>query len=557
MSDPAPTPLARVRELLKRAKDAAFGLSGPARVLALGTVGAALLLAGWLVFRGAMEPYASLFAQLDPEDAAAVVTKLKEQKIPYRIGGDGTRIEVPENKVHEIRLELAGSGLPRGGSVGFEGFDKMRLGATEFEQRVMFRRAMEGELARTISSVAAVQSARVHLVLGEKSVFAARREPASASVVLKLRPGRQLGPSEVAGIVHLVASAVPGLVADHVTLVSTDGAMLHRPRGGPGDEADEPAGGAADERLARARQLEVQFAERAQQMLDRILGTGHADVRVTVDLDLARVERTEDRYNTDKSALRSEERTLERTSAGDDTVTGVPGAESNLPTGAAPAEPAGGESGIVRESHTRNFEIDHVSEKRVLTTGTVRRLTVAVALDGTSDTTGAVQPRQPEDVDKLASLVKSAVGFDELRGDLITVESLPFPVAEPEPAPVVEPALLPAPVRKYLPFASVALCALVVLATLLLVRRSRKNAAQAMTLRIAETAGGKPAELLAPPGAAPAELLPPVETPALEAKRASARDAAIRRATEDPATAAMVLRHWLGTSLDERNDKAA
>ena len=180
--------------------------------------------------KSANPPYAILFSGLEQEDASAVIAKLKEMKVPYRATGNGGTIEVPEAQATELRLDMAGSGLPRGGAVGFESFDKMRLGATEFEQRILYRRALEGELSRTIGSITAVQSARVHLVLPEKSVFVSRNEPASASVIVKLRGGRSLGGGEINSIVHLVSSSVAGLAPDHVAVVSTEGVVLHKPR---------------------------------------------------------------------------------------------------------------------------------------------------------------------------------------------------------------------------------------------------------------------------------------------------------------------------------------
>ena len=197
-----------VARAVAQARQQVGSLSRPLRVLLATTVIAASLLVGWLAWRSSVQNWGVLYTQLERDDAAALVNKLKELKIPHRIQNEGTTIEVPEDKVHELRLELASSGLPRGGGLGFEGFDRMRMGATEFEQRVMFRRALEGELARSVSSLGAVQSARVHLVMSERSVFVSRNDPASASVVLRLRPGRHLGPSEVSGIVHLVASSV-------------------------------------------------------------------------------------------------------------------------------------------------------------------------------------------------------------------------------------------------------------------------------------------------------------------------------------------------------------
>ncbi|HEX7664938.1 MAG TPA: flagellar basal-body MS-ring/collar protein FliF, partial [Polyangiaceae bacterium] len=203
-----PPPVAAV---IDRTKAIFMGLSKGARVLIVSTLTLAAIFTGYLAFHATNVEYAMLYSNLDSDDAASVVTKLKEMKVPYKLEANGTQIDVPEKQALDLRLELASAGLPRGGGVGFESFDKMRLGATEFEQRVLYRRALEGELSRTIDTIGAVQSSRVHLVMPEKSVFVSRQEPASASIVVKLKPGKTLGPSEVAGVVHLAASAVPGL----------------------------------------------------------------------------------------------------------------------------------------------------------------------------------------------------------------------------------------------------------------------------------------------------------------------------------------------------------
>jgi flagellar M-ring protein FliF len=509
----------------------------------------------YLAYHQAHEPYAVLFSQLDQEDAAAIVAKLKEQKTPYVIEGGGSTIEVPESRVGEARLELASAGMPRGGGVGFESFDKMRLGATEFEQHVLYRRALEGELARTISTLGAVQSARVHLVLPEKSVFVSRSDPASSSIVLKLRTGRTLGASEVSGIVHLVAASVPGLTPDHVALVTTDGEMLKKPRSGDG------ASGAAgdEEQGALQRTLESQLEDRARAMLEKVVGMGHVDVRVTAEIDSASVEHTEDHYDPAKTALRSEETSMERTGpALDESVAGVPGAESNLPTGAAlPLAGAAlvaaktGDAGApkalaataatkavepLRESHTRNFEVDHVSDKRIVRPGTLKRMTAAVVLDGvtrTVDGARTVVPRDKQELERLGALVRSALGANDARGDIVTIDSVPFEdaVASSE-APVLPPSSTTVsmkPWRAYLP-AAAAGSALLLAAGVssLFVRRRRRRATAA---RIAE---------LSLPGISQIQIEPTTSPEALRA-------AALERAAKDPATAALVVRFWLGT----------
>lgn len=518
----------------------------PAKIL-LATTLAALIAGGiWFGARAASEPYAVLFTQLGQDDSAAVVAKLKEMKAPYRIV-EGGRIEVPEARVHELRLEIAGAGLPRGGGVGFESFDKMRLGATEFEQRTMYRRAMEGELTRTISTVAAVESARVHLVMPEKSVFVGRREPASASVVVKLRAGRELGPREIASIVHLVASAVPDLSPDRVALATTEGVLLKKPRrddGESGDAIDE-------ENEAQVRALEAKLEERARAMLDKIVGPGHADVRVSADMDFSRVEHTEDHFEPKKTALRSEELSYEKTQQStDDTVAGVPGAESNLPTGDAPEPDAlsANGAGVVRHEHTRNFEVDRVSEKRITKNGVLKRLAVAVVVDGVpmKDDKGVMHmvQRNPIEIDRLTDLVKSAVGADERREDVVTVDSIPFALSEADldagnvAAPPAPPAKFD--YKKNWKFLAAGAGALFFVIVALLVRRRRrklKELREASPVAALQTAAG---------------ALPEAE----EVPLLDVRAEALRRAAEDPATAALVIRHWLGGEAGEEKPEA-
>jgi flagellar M-ring protein FliF len=556
VSEPQPASATQtVTAALAKAKGLFAGLSRPARVMIVTTVAVALLFGAFVLYQRANEPYVALFAQLDREDAATIVTKLKELKVPYRVEGDGSTIEVPESKVRELRLELAASGLPRGGGVGFESFDKMRLGATDFEQRVLYRRSLEGELARTITTIGAVESARVHLVMPEKSVFITRNEPASASIVLRLRPGRALGPSEVAGVVHLVASAVPALEADRITVVTTDGTMLHRPRrSGAGGDPDDATGD--EDARALARSYESSLEDRVRGMLEKVVGPGHADVRVTADLDPARIEHLEDHYDPSKSSLRSEEQTIERgTGELDDTVAGVPGAESNLPNGAAKgssgqtkAAPAASGSaaaaapapvlagGTLRESHTRNFEIDHVSEKRFIASGAVRRLAVAVVLDGAKGDKGVI-PRSKEELVRLTALVRSAAGATDTRGDVVTVESMPFVVQDADASESVVPARA-SKLELAKRWAPIALGGVLVLSLAIAALRWR------------------PALMAALPPELTGALTHPVAqsplTPLLDSGDLRAK--AHARALSDPATAALVLRFWLGTSVPESHE---
>jgi flagellar M-ring protein FliF len=541
------SPIDRARALLARARDALRSLPRSARILVATTAVAAALILGWLGLRSAFEPWTPLYTQLDRDDAAAIVTKLKEAKVPYRLVQGGTTIEVPEARVHETRLELASAGLPRGGGVGFESFDKMRLGATEFEQRVQYRRALEGELARTIGSLSAVQTARVHLVLPEKSVFVSRSEPASASIVVKLHPGKSLGPSEVAGVVHLTSASVPGLAPERVALVTSDGQMLHRPR----RQSDgDPAGALMDaDALSMRQTTEANVEERVRAMLERVVGPGHADVRVSMDIDTARVEHVEDHYDPSKTAIRSLDETMER-SAEAQTTAGVPGAESNVPQGAALGAQSSVGPGLLRETHTKNFEIDHVTEKRVHAGGQVRRMTVAVILDGVPGPQGGSVPRPHDELERLSRLVFAAAGADAKRGDVVTVDSVPFAeaadvVAPPPPAPPW-PAVGSA--RKVYLSAGAIAAALLVGGLVVGVRRRRRR-------RLEREAEARQAAILAAVENTPA--LPHAEPVDAQPALPDARAEAIAIATRDPATAALVLKAWLGPTSQQAEPKAA
>ena len=534
------------------------GLPQPAKVL-LGTFGVTVAaVAVWFAVAPMMKDYTVLYADLDHDDAGAIVEELKKAKADFRLTGDGSTIEVPAEDARELRLQLATAGMPRGGRMGFEDFQNMRLGATEFEQHVTYRTAMEGELARTIATVRDIHSARVHLVLPKKSVFSSRNEPASASVVVRLKPGRQVDPDKVRGIVYLVASAVPALSPDRVTLVTTDGVTLHRPKGN-GDDGDELE--VSQDQLTRTRNYEALLEERTRSMLERMLGAGHVDVRVRAELDTAKVERKSDHYDPKNTALRSERLLIEGAGAGDlpaDTVAGVPGAESNLPTAegvegepvAAAEEATGGR----RRSHTRNWEVDHVQERRTSVTQSVKRLAVAVIVDGVETTVEGettVEPRSAEELTKLTQLVKSAVGFDEARGDQLSLESVSF-YNEPEPTVEGPLPVLPIPekLQRWVPLAKYVGIGLASLIALLVFRSKWRKA-------VKERAKRRPKPVAVTSSTAETKAIDGTQEIAPKVLREWRREA-LDRATADPATAALVMRHWLGTAgqHDEQEEAA-
>ncbi len=519
-------------------------LSTPKRIaLLVATVGS-LLLAGGVALMESHENYTYLFTDLSTEDTAAVVEKLKATQVPYRLDEAGTRIEVPESRVHELRLELASQGLPRGGGVGFEIFDKSQLGSTEFEQQVNLRRALEGELSRSISTLRGVQSARVHLVMPERRLFVAGQEKASASVVLKLRSPEAAGRDEIAGIVHLVSSAVPGLTRDRVSVVSSDGVTLHRPT----LDGEASAGGAGD--LAEQGQLLGEKLETAvREQLERVVGPGLADVRVNVAVNPATREKTSELYNKDTIALRSEHKVEEMTGGNQLAIAGVPGAESNLPDAKpdapAPAPAPAGSGGVFRRTQTRNWEVDRVVEKTSTPPGEIQRLSVAVLVDENRVVKGGkttAVPRTKEELAALEDIVKKAVGFDAERGDSLTVQSLAFHHDDMGDATKLT---TPPFWHRYVPFALLA--AVVMLALLVLSVRTRGDKKLAAAQRALEL---KAAELKATalPGVSAAQALPEAEIHRLLDPPAPAidfRSKALEIAGRDPATASLVLKAWL------------
>lgn len=531
-----------------------------ARKLTVAIVAACVIAASvtiWAV--SSQQSYDYLFTDLSTEDAAAIVGKLGELKIPYKVEASGSAILVPAERVHEIRLQIAGAGLPRGGGVGFELFDKTRFGTTEFEQQVNLRRALEGELSRTISTISSVKSARVHLVLPERSVFLHDKEAGSASVVLQLFPERVFGKRETQAIVHLVSSAVPGLSPDHVSVVTTDGTTLHQP-------AEGQAGSAGGDTLA---DQEVEIAKvmesRVRALLERAVGAGHVDVRVGVELDSSTSEHMEERYG--KGSLRSDQLIKEGGGAAESSAEGIPGARSNLPEAeaapsgsaspddapAAPPEPDTGDgtSTAYRVSRTRNWEVDRVTEKRTTPAGNIKRMTVAVMVDGIHKSTaeGAQEyaDRSPEELKQLSSMVKGAVGFNEGRGDTVEVASMRF--FAPEDLAAAAP---PAPLRSkwlrwpYLAGAGgVGALALATMFWRLRRRRAAKGKELALaSVHVSQLGDGSPDVALELSGASPAELPAPS---ALETE--GVREAAVELATRDPATAAVILREWLSATV--------
>lgn len=390
---------------------------------------AAFLLAGILFtsYLSSGIDYSLLYANLSQEDALGVSEKLKERNIPYRLEHGGTVISVPSKDVYQLRLELAGEGLPSGGGVGYELFDKTSFGMTEFVQKLNFRRALQGELQRTINSISAVQSSRVHISIPSKSLFEEDKQKPTASVVLKLKGNRKLNKSQVDGITHLVSSSVEGLSSGDITVVDSAGNILSLPQ--DDDEATKLSNNQMDFR----RNLEADLEKRLRTMLEKLVGDGKAIVRVTALLDFKQEHRTEEIYDPDSQVARSEQRNEEKT-VGAALPVGVTGVQSNLPEGAEAARLTGKPAEAQKTNETINYEINKVV-KTVVEPGTqIKKLSVAVMVDGKykeskdaeGKTTREFQPLPDAEKARIENLVRTAIGFDTNRQDMVTVESMQF-----------------------------------------------------------------------------------------------------------------------------------
>lgn len=398
--------------------------------------------------------YQILFSDLSLEDSAAIYEKLKEQKVPYQIAANGKSILVPKEQVYELRLELASQGLTRGSSVGFELFDNNRLGMTEFMQNVNYQRALQGELSRTINRFDEVESSRVHLVMANKSIFVEQEEPATASVILKLKAGRKLNQGQVQGIVNLVASSISGLKPENITLVDNYGKLLTS-----GGKGGIEAAFATDQ-LAFQETFEKKLEERVKTMLEDALGAGKAIVRLSASIDFNRRERTEERYLADNRVVRSEKVHDETSNTTKAAPSGVPGAVPNM-TSREPGQTAraGGTSHQIAD-RVINYEIGKVVSRVVGPTGQLKHISIAVMIDGhyrrVENKGGKTEliyiPRSDEEMAKFEKIIKSAVNFNAERGDTIEVANLSFKTVEQvdeEPPP--EESLFDT-IKKYAPF---------------------------------------------------------------------------------------------------------
>ncbi len=393
----------------------------------------ALIAVSWIW--GQSPEYRVLYSNLSDRDGGAIIASLQQMNIPYKFAEGGGALLVAANQVHEARLKLASQGLPKGGNVGFELMENQKFGITQFAEQINYQRALEGELARSVESIGSVATARVHLAIPKPSVFIKEQQKPSASVVLTLQNGRFLDPAQVSAIVHLISSSVPEMPAKSVTVVDQSGTLLSAIHdGNEGLDAKQ---------LKYVQQIEQSYNQRIETLLTPMLGATNMRAQVSVDIDFSRSEQTSESFkpnqNPNDGSVRSKQSSESMNGSGLN-ASGVPGALSNQPPapatapivaqGASAAAGTGTISNMQKES-TINYEVDRTIRHTVLPVGSIKRLTIAVVVNGNRKGVDAKgkpinKPLTDAEKDQINNLIKDAVGFDQARGDSLNVQIAPF-----------------------------------------------------------------------------------------------------------------------------------
>lgn len=385
-----------------------------------------------------------LFSGLSPEDAGAVVEKLKTANVQYKVQENGGAILVPSSRVAELRLELAAAGLPKTGRLGFELFDKTNFGITEFSEQVNYRRALEGELERSVMALAEVERARVHVTFAKQSVFVESREPAKASVMVKLKPGAQLSLQNVMAITHLTASAVEGLSPEQVSVLDMNGNLLNKLR----KPAAQDAAGYSDEMIEYRQAVEKDLLTKIHTTLDPLLGQEKFRVGVSAECDFTSGEQSEENFDPGRSVMVTSQKSEDLAGAGG--ASGVPGTASSLPR--PTSRPGSSANGMARRTENIAFQTSRTVRHTKIPQGSVKRLSVAILVDQALrwEGTGAkakrvLEPPSPEKLKIVHDVVAGTVGFQQDRGDQILVETLAFEATANAAPPEVEAPKTAAP----------------------------------------------------------------------------------------------------------------
>lgn len=399
----------------------------------------ALIAGAWMW--GQTPDYRVLYSNLSDRDGGAIIESLQQMNVPYKFAEGGGALLVASNQVHEARLKLASQGLPKGGNVGFELMENQKFGITQFAEQVNYQRALEGELARSVESIGAVAAARVHLAIPKPSVFVKEQQKPSASVVLSMQGGRLLDSAQVSAIIHLISSSVPEMSAKSVTVVDQNGTLLSASHDGNTNE------GLDANQLKYVQQIEQSYIKRIEALLTPMLGANNMRAQVSADIDFSRTEQTSESYkpnqNSADSTIRSKQSSEAMNGSGLD-ASGVPGALTNQPpvpatapivadtgTQAGGATANSGNISNLQKESTVNYEVDRTIRHTVLPVGSIKRLSVAVVVNGNrkvSDAKGKTSTKTLTDAEKeqIDNLVRDAVGFDQTRGDSLNVQVAAF-----------------------------------------------------------------------------------------------------------------------------------
>jgi len=375
-----------------------------------------------------------LFTGLADEDAGALVAKLHEGGVEYRLANGGSTILVPSDKVAEARLQMASAGLPKSGRIGFELFDKANFGASEFTEQVNYHRAIEGELERSVMSIREVETARVHLTLAKDSLYSEAREPAKASVLVKLRHAASLSPQNIAAICQLTASAVPGLSADQVSLVDTSGNLLNRPRPNAPDGSEN-----SEASLDYRKSVEQNLQNKIASTLEPLLGPDHFRIGVSADVDITSGEQSEEVFDPTKSVMVTSQNTSDGPAV--TTASGVPGIASNLPN--PTSKPTTGASNYSRHTENISYQTSRLVKHTKLPQGALKKLSLSILVDHSLRWDGPrriVEPPSAEKMKVIHDLVAAATGLDPARGDQLVVNAFPFESTLNTEAPNAAPA---------------------------------------------------------------------------------------------------------------------
>ncbi len=494
-----------------------------ARQMALAGIVAGTIVVMYFVFIASAKPNLVVaYSGLAPEDSAAIADQLGKEGVAFEIRGGGSQVAIPSTKVAEVRIKLAQAGLPKGGAVGLEIFDKTNFGATDFVQNVNFRRGLEGELSRSINTLEGVRSSRVHIVMPKEALFKEDQNQATASVLLQLKPGAHLNNDQVRGITNLVTNSVEGMHAGGVTIMDETGHVLY-----DGAVQDSPFGGGSSTQMETQRQYEVALQRDLESTLTKIVGVGRSAVTVRARLNFDNIKTTDDKYSPAANSVPRSSVTSTETFSGTGVNVGqVPGTGANGGTNPGAATTANGNSTYTRSETTTNNEISRTQTTTVKAPGSVDRLSVSVVLD---ESVTAAQESS------LTSAIAAGVGLDQVRGDTLSVTRLPFDASVKEAfAPLAGDGL-----GQYLSYLKLLLPLLAVVLAFVLVMLLLRS----LSKRQLALPSGQMLQALSAGGALALPRAPAL--PALEAASDPQEERVLQLASANPRAVAEVVQTWM------------